>query len=99
MQGNSGKYHLILSTDEPAEIQVGESLIKSTNCQKLLGIKIDSKLSFDKHIKTVCKKANTLHDYGEKRKRNCNEFFFLITSVYYGCSIVARTTPRLLISI
>ena len=58
MQGSSGKCHLILSTDEPAKIQVGESLIKSTSCQKLLDIEIDSKLSFDKHIKTVCKKAN-----------------------------------------
>ena len=31
MQGNSGKYHLILGTDEPADIQVGESLIKINN--------------------------------------------------------------------
>ena len=62
MQGNSGKGHLILSTVEPAEIQVEESLIKSNNCEKLLCIRIDSqlafdKLTFDKHIKTVCKKS------------------------------------------
>ena len=57
MQGNCGKYHLILSTNEPAQIQTGESLIESINCGKLLGVKIDSKLSFDKHIKTICKKA------------------------------------------
>ena len=57
MQGNSGKWHWILSTDEPTEVQVGESLIRSTNCEKLLGIKIDSKFSFDKHIITVCKKS------------------------------------------
>ena len=58
MQGNSGKYHVILSTNGPAQIQIGESLIESTNCEKLLGVKIDSKLSFDKHIKTICKKAS-----------------------------------------
>ena len=28
------------------------------NFQKLLGVKINSKLSFDKHIKTICKKAS-----------------------------------------
>ena len=61
MQGNSGKCHLILGANEPAQIQIGESLIKSTNYEKLLGVKIDFKLSFDKHIKTICKKAsNTL---------------------------------------
>ena len=58
MQGNSGKCHLIISTNEPAKIQIGEFLIASTNCEKLLGIKIDSKLSFDKLMKTICKKES-----------------------------------------
>ena len=57
MQDNSGKCHLILSTNEPAKIQIEESLTETTNCEKLLGVKIDSKLSFDKHIKTISKKA------------------------------------------
>ena len=69
MRGNAEKCHLILSTD-------GEhrSLIKSFNCEKLLGIKIDSKYTFDEHIETVCKTASnkvrtlarvsyTLYDY------------------------------------
>ena len=43
---------------EPAEIQIEESLIESTNYEKLLGVKIDSKLSFDKHIKMICKKES-----------------------------------------
>ena len=58
MQRNSGKCYLILSTNEPAQIQTRQSLIESTNCKKLGGVKIDSKLSFDKHIKTICKKAS-----------------------------------------
>ena len=41
MKGNTDKYHLIVSTDEPIEIGVGESLIKSSTCEKLLGIKIN----------------------------------------------------------
>ena len=44
MQGNSGKCYLISSTDEPADIHVGESLIKINNREKLLGIRVDSKL-------------------------------------------------------
>ena len=43
---------------ETAEIQIEESLIESTNYEKLLGVKIDSKLSFDKHIKMICKKES-----------------------------------------
>ena len=54
MQENSGKCYLILSTNGPAKIQAGESLIESSDCEKLLGVKIDSKLSFEKHIKTIC---------------------------------------------
>ena len=57
MQGDSGKCHLILSTNEPAKTQIGESLTERTNCEKLLGVKIDSKLSFENHIKTVYKKG------------------------------------------
>ena len=34
-------------SDNPSEIQVGESVIKNTSCEKLLGIKIDNKLTFD----------------------------------------------------
>ena len=49
---------MILSTNEPAKIQIEESLIESVKCEKLLGGKIDSNVSFDKHIKTICKKAS-----------------------------------------
>ena len=58
MKGNTDKCHLTVSTDEPIEIRVGESLIKSSTCEKLLGVKIDNKLNFDTHVKGLCKKAN-----------------------------------------
>ena len=94
MQGNSGKCHLILSTNELAQIQIGESLIKSTNCEKLLGVKIDSKILFDKHIKTICKKAsNKLRALArvisymaiEKKKVLMNTFF---DSQFNYCPVV-----------
>ena len=37
---------LIMTKDKSSEIHVGESIIKSSGCEKLLGIKIDSKLHF-----------------------------------------------------
>ena len=58
MQRNSGKCHLILSTNVPAKMQIRESLIESANREKQLGVKIDSKHSLDKHIKTICIKAS-----------------------------------------
>lgn len=58
MQGNSGKCHFVLSTNKSVEMQIGESLIKSTNYKKLFLIKIDFKLTFDKHNKVVCKRAS-----------------------------------------
>ena len=58
MKGNTDKCHLIVSIDEPIEIRVGESLIKSSTCEKLLGVKIDNKLNFDTHVKGFCKNAN-----------------------------------------
>ena len=80
---NSGKCHLILSTDEPAYMQMGESLIKSANFEKLLSVKINSKPTFKKHIKTVCKEAsNKLMIFSRvtrymtiEKKTNYDQFF------------------------
>ena len=58
MKGNTDKCHLIVSTDEPIEIRVGESLIKSSACEKLFGVKIDNKLNFDTYFEGLSKKAN-----------------------------------------
>ena len=84
MKGNTDKCHLIVSTDEPIEIRVGESLIKNNICEKLLGVKIDNKLNFDTHVKGLCKKANNIlrvlarappHMSLEKKKLVMNSFF------------------------
>ena len=57
LRGNTDKCHLIVSSNDRTEIQVGESVIKNTLCKKLLGIKINNKLTFDEHISGLCKKA------------------------------------------
>ena len=58
MRGNTDKCHLLLSKDESSEIHIGDSIIESSNCEKLLGIKIDPKLRFDNHIQDLRNKAN-----------------------------------------
>ena len=39
------------------QIQVPPARINNSKCEKLLGLKIDYKLSFDDHIGNMCKKA------------------------------------------
>ena len=84
MKGNTDKCHLIMSTNNATELQIGDSSIKTSNCEKLLGVKIDYKLTFDEHVNSLCKKANsklralartTPSMNIEKRKLLMNSFF------------------------
>ena len=58
MKSNSDKCHLIVSTNDTTEIQIGDFVIKSSSTEKLLGVTIDCKLNFDSHVKHLCNKAN-----------------------------------------
>ena len=57
-KGNPDKRHLLVSTNEKAKINIGEFSIENSDCEKLLGVKIDNKLTFDCHVSDICKKAN-----------------------------------------
>ena len=48
---NPDKSHLLLSTNEKTKIE-------NSDCEKLLGVKIDNELTFDCHVSDMCKKAN-----------------------------------------
>ena len=48
-----------MSTKASFDIQLGNSLIVRTNCEKILGVKINYKLNFDKHVQALCSKANS----------------------------------------
>ena len=43
---------------ELAILQIGDSSIKRSSCEKLLAVSIDSKPNMDDHVKTTCSKAN-----------------------------------------
>ena len=47
-----------LSAYKPVTIKIKESAIESSNSEKLLGVTIDSKLSFDDHITILCRKTS-----------------------------------------
>ena len=39
-------------------MKIGETEIKSSNCEKLLGIKINDKLTFNEHLNYIIDKAS-----------------------------------------
>ena len=43
---NPDKYHLLMSKDKSSENHGREFIIKSSDCEKLVGIKIDPKVCF-----------------------------------------------------
>ena len=58
MKANPGKYHLLLSaTEETNTLNIEEVCIKSSKCEKLLGVNIDNHLTIN-HVESLCKKAS-----------------------------------------
>ena len=57
MKANQNKCHLIVSKNENISMHIGPFEIKNTNCEKLLGIKVDRRLNFNQHLDGIIKKA------------------------------------------
>ena len=54
MRTKPEKSHLILSSKTPKKAHFGEVLVESSSTEKLIGIQIDSDLTFDVHISSIC---------------------------------------------
>ena len=59
-QANASRYHVLLSIDEHAQVKIGTAQIENSSSKKLLGVTIDSKLSFVKHIEQIYAKARVM---------------------------------------
>ena len=102
MKGNTDKCHLIMSTNNTPELKVRDSLIKESICKKLLGVKIDYKLTFVNHVAKLCKKANNkLRALARATPCMKNSFWrtfssirSLITVPLYGCYRVVAITKN-----
>ena len=57
-KANASKCHFFLSPYKPVKRKIKGSAIKSSNSGKLLGVTIDSKLSFNDHIADLCRKTS-----------------------------------------
>ena len=58
MKVNPEKCKLIVNSPENVSLKLSDNSIESSNTVKLLGVEIDSNLTFKGHINSVCKKAN-----------------------------------------
>ena len=86
MKVNTGKSHLLVSGNIRATAKIDSNYIESEKEQVILGITIDSNLTFENHI---CKKSKSkikcpskscfLHEYAEKKN---NYEIFCYVSVW-----------------
>ena len=58
MKANPDKCHLLLNNNSQHQIVIGDVTIKSSDYERLLGIKIDNKLNFNMHVEELCKNAS-----------------------------------------
>ena len=58
LKGNADKFHFLVSTSQEVNLNVNTFKIKSSDCEKLLGVKFDSKLRFDQHVTDLCRTAS-----------------------------------------
>ena len=80
MKLNDEKCHFLVSgnTNEHLWVNIGEALIWESSKEKLLGVTIDKKLSFNEHVQTLCKKT------GRKVTALSKNIYRFIKEEYYS---------------
>ena len=58
MKANICQCHLIVNQKKEITIRIGDTEIKNSEYQKLLGIKFDAKLNFSEHLNDIISKAS-----------------------------------------
>ena len=57
-KGNADKCHFLVSTSQEVSLNVNNFKVKNSHCEKLLGVKFDSKLRFDQNITDLRRTAS-----------------------------------------
>ena len=64
-KANLGKYHLLLSPKTRTDVSISGASLTTSTKETFLEILIDSELSFDKHVSSICSKVSKkLHALG-----------------------------------
>ena len=58
MKSNPGKSHILLSNKKTEKVKINDFVLTSSAKEKLLGITLDSELTFKKHITDICSKVS-----------------------------------------
>ena len=58
MKLNTNQCRLILNSQEPNTLKIGDLRLNNSLSEKILGITFDCKLKFNKHIEDICQKAS-----------------------------------------
>ena len=58
MKLNTDKCHLLLHSQEPNTLKIGDLHINNSLSEKLLDVTFDCKLKFNKHVKDISQKAS-----------------------------------------
>ena len=85
LKGNADKCHFLTSTEQEVSLNVDNlKKYKNSESEKILGVKFDSNLTFDKHISDLFKRASrkvsalarmALHMNSPKRRLLMDSFF------------------------
>ena len=84
---------VLVSVNKPVGIRIGDYTIENSECEKLVGVKIDANLNFNDHISDVYKKASRKISplarvtpfMGLSKRKLMNAFF---TSQFSYCPLI-----------
>ena len=105
MKANPDKRHLLTSCSNNVSICVDNYNIKSSKCEKILGIKIANKLNFNTHVDEICKKAGhklnalsrvTLYMSFSKQRILLNAFSFHNSVIIHFSLDVSKSWEKLI---
>ena len=94
MKANADKCHVLVTRDTDVTTKIGEFDVKNSREEKILSVKIDSKLSFENHVSSLYKTSSQkLHalarvvNFMDLAKRNSFMKVF-ITSQFNYCLLI-----------